>query len=335
MQTKFASIPPSFGVGRAAQPRHDTPSAPSSPRGTNGSSPERKLVTTTTLSRPERACIVLLELEGTQPGAVFSVHGPSALIGHKGNADVPLADTTVSWEHARLTVESDGVYIEDLSSQNGTFINDRRIHERTRLDDGDYVRVGGAGTVVKFSMMEAFEERALRTLFELTLRDPLTRLYNRRYFDDRLLSEFAFAERQHTELALLLIDIDHFKRFNDSCGHQVGDAVLKLVASSIQRLLRPEDVLSRYGGEEFVVIARGTSLRNIHILGERLCHQIQSLVLDLPDRSLNVTVSIGASCMGPDEMKSSARALLRSADQALFEAKAAGRNRTTSARCAE
>ena len=334
MQTKFASIPPSFGVERAAEHRRQTPHAPTSPRGSNGSSLERKLVTSATLLRPERPCLVLLELLGAQPGAVFSLHGPSATIGHKGNADVPLGDATVSWEHARLSVENDGAYIEDLSSRNGTFINDRRIHERTRLDDGDYVRFGG-GTVVKFSMMAEFEKRALRTLFELTLRDPLTRLYNRRYFDDRLLSEFAFAQRQHAELALLLIDIDHFKHFNDTCGHQVGDVVLKLVASSIQRMMRPEDVLARYGGEEFVVIARGTSLRNIHILGERLCHQIQSLVLDLPDRDLNVTVSIGASCFGPGEMKSSADALLKSADQALFEAKAAGRNRTSSARCAE
>jgi two-component system, cell cycle response regulator len=293
------------------------------------------LVTTTTLVRPERACIVLLELEGAQPGAVFSVHGPSAVIGRKGNADVPLGDATVSWEHARLTVESDGVYIEDLASQNGTFINDRRIRERTRLVDGDYVRLGDGSTVVKFSMMAEFEKRALRTLFELTLRDPLTRLYNRRYFDDRLLSEFAFAQRQHSELALLLIDIDHFKHFNDTCGHQVGDAVLKLVASSIQRMMRPEDVLSRYGGEEFVVIARGTSLRNIHILGERLCHQIQSLVLGLPDPGLGVTVSVGASCVGPGEIKSSAEALLKAADQALFEAKASGRNRTSSARHSE
>jgi diguanylate cyclase (GGDEF)-like protein len=106
---------------------------------------------------------------------------------------------------------------------------------------------------------------------------------------------------------------------------------LKLVATSIQRMMRPEDVLSRYGGEEFVVIARGTSLRNIHILGERLCHQIQSLVLGLPDPGLSVTVSIGASCVGPGEIKSTAESLLRSADQALFEAKAAGRNRTSSA----
>lgn len=252
------------------------------------------------------------------------------MIGRKGSAEVPLGDATVSWEHARLTIDGIEVYIEDLDSRNGTFVNDRRIRERTRLDDGDYVRLG-SGTIVKFSRMAELEENALRTLFELTLRDPLTRLYNRRYFDDRLLGEFAFARRQQSPLALLLIDIDHFKHFNDTYGHQVGDVVLKLVASNIQRMMRPEDVLARYGGEEFVVLARGTSLRNIHILGERLCQQIQSLALDLPDHDLSVTVSIGASGMGPDETKSSAAALLKSADQALFAAKAAGRNRTTSA----
>ena len=279
--------------------------------------------------------MVLLELEGAQPGAVFSIRGTSALIGRKGSADVLLGEETVSWEHARLSVESEGAYLEDLASHNGTFVNGQRIRVRTRLHDGDYVGFGSGGPVVKFSLMEEFEERALRTLFELTLRDPLTRLYNRRYFDDRLLSEFAFAQRHHSELALLLIDIDHFKNVNDTCGHQVGDVVLKLVASSIQRMMRPEDVLSRYGGEEFVVITRGTSLRNIHILGERLCHLIESLALDLPDRDLNVTVSIGASCMGAEQTYGSAEALLKSADEALFEAKASGRNRTTSARCPE
>lgn len=244
--------------------------------------------------------------------------------------EIALADASVSWEHARISVESGSVYIEDLASRNGTFVNEQRVRERSRLDDGDYLRLGSNGTVLKFSMMEEFEEQALRTLFELTLRDPLTRLYNRRYFDERLLSEFTFAQRRGTELALLLIDIDHFKHFNDTYGHQVGDAVLRLVASSIQRLMRPEDVLARYGGEEFVVIARGTSLRNVHILGERLCHQIQALVLELPDPDLRVTVSVGASAIDPGELKGSADDLLRTADQAVFEAKAAGRNRTVS-----
>ena len=330
MSTRPTQGRPSFGSGRAPEPRQHTPFA-SPVRVSNGSAPERNS-TPTAHSRPERDRAVLLELEGSQPGALFSIHAPCALIGRGANADVILDDATISVEHARLTLDGDGAYIEDLSSRNGTFINNQRVEQRTRLDDGDYLRLGGGSTVVKFSMMGASEERALRTLFELTLRDPLTRLYNRRYFDDRLHGEFAFAERHGTVLGLMMIDVDHFKQVNDNCGHQVGDMVLRLVASSIQTMMRPEDVLARYGGEEFIAIVRATSLRNLEILGTRVCHRIQALSPDLPVDDLTVTVSVGVSCMGPDTPSASADALLSSADEALYAAKAAGRNRASTTR---
>jgi diguanylate cyclase (GGDEF)-like protein len=244
---------------------------------------------------------------------------------------VTLCDDSISWEHARLTIDDDGAHVEDLSSTNGTFVNNRRVEQRTRVEDGDYLRLGGGSTVVKFSMVDAFEEHALRTLFELTLRDPLTRLFNRRYFDDRLRSEFAFAERNGFVLGLLLIDIDHFKRVNDTCGHQVGDTVLRVVAGSIQKMMRPEDVLARYGGEEFVAMVRSTSLRNLEILATRVCRSIQALAFDLPDRDLSVTVSVGVSCTSHDAPSPSAEALLTAADEALYAAKAAGRNRAATA----
>ena len=160
------------------------------------------------------------------------------------------------------------MFAEDLSSRNGTFVNERRVVERTPLVDGDYLGVGGGSTLFKFSMMDDFEEGVLRTLFDLAQRDPLTGLYNRRYFDDRLRSEFLFAQRHDATLGFLFIDIDHFKRVNDTHGHPMGDAVLKLVARSIQKMMRPEDVLARYGGEEFTVLVRATSLRNLEILGD-------------------------------------------------------------------
>ncbi len=265
----------------AAEPRRLTASAPSA-----------------LSERPERDRAILLELAGTQPGAVFSVPAPGVLIGRNANTQVTLSDASVSGEHARLTLDEESASVEDLSSLNGTFINNQPIEKKTRLNDGDYLRLGRY-TVLKFSMVDEFEETALRTLFELTLRDPLTRLYNRRYFDDRLRGEFAFAQRHGTVLGLLLIDIDHFKQFNDTCGHQVGDIVLKLVTQSIQKMMRPEDVLARYGGEEFVVIIRATSLRNLEILGTRICHRIQALPLNLPEHDLSVTVSVGSILHGP------------------------------------
>jgi PleD family two-component response regulator len=130
--------------------------------------------------------------------------------------------------------------------------------------------VGGGSTLFKFSMMDEFEEGVLLTLFDLAQRDPLTGLYNRRYFDDRLRSEFLFAQRHDAPLGFLFIDIDHFKRVNDTRGHPMGDAVLRLVARSIEKMMRPEDVLCRYGGEEFTVLVRATSVRNLEILGARI-----------------------------------------------------------------
>ena len=90
------------------------------------------------------------------------------------------------------------------------------------------------------------EPRQQTPVSRLTQRDPVTQIYNRRYFDDRLRAEFAFAERQGTAVGLVLVDIDYLEQVNDKCGHQVGDIVLKLVAGSIQKIIRREDVLARY-----------------------------------------------------------------------------------------
>lgn len=327
--TRETVIPPMSSVGRASEGARHTLGA--SPTYMAPLAPAHELPQPFGSLRSERTHLILLELAGTQPGAVFSLRAPSMVIGRHAEANVSLGDATVSSQHARITADQDGVHLEDMGSLNGTFVNGRRIHARTKLADGDYLRLG-AGSFLKFSMVDELEEHAHRTLFDLTLRDPLTRLYNRRYFDERVLSEFGFAQRHRTQLGILLIDIDHFKVFNDTCGHQVGDVVLKLVASSILAMMRPEDVLARYGGEEFVVLARATSARNMEILGARLCRRIAALELGLlAAPTLRVTVSIGASCMSSDEPSSSADALLRAADLALFAAKAAGRNRTASA----
>jgi two-component system cell cycle response regulator len=273
---------------------------------------------------------VLFVLQGPEQGAVFSLRAPETVIGRDTTAAVSISEDTVSRAHARISLRGDGVYLEDLSSRNGTFVGDRRIAGEARLNDGDYVRIGD-NTVIKFSMMDDLEERALRTLFELTLRDPLTRLYNRRYFADRLKSEFSFARRHGAPLALLLVDIDHFKEVNDTHGHQAGDVVLQSVACGIRGMMRPEDVLSRYGGEEFIVIARGVSLRNAELFGERIRRHIGSMSFGLPDPSVRVTISVGVACVGPNTACTSAEALVALADEALYRAKSAGRDRVCAA----
>ena len=284
-------------------------------------------------TRPTRAkCRPLLfVIHGPLLGAVFPIRGPSIRIGRGSQVDVSLADETVSLEQVRLTVNTEGAYVEALPSYGGTFVNDVRVEGRAEIRDGDHLRLG-RNTIIKFSMVDRIEEHALLTLFELTLRDPLTRIFNRRYFERRLHEEFSFARRQHQPLSLLLIDIDHFKLVNDRYGHPVGDLVLEFVATSIQNQLRPEDVLARYGGEEFVVIARNTSRAHAEILAERIRGHLQALVVPLPGVRLQVTVSIGVAAVTPETSFSSCEQLVARVDTEMYRAKDSGRNRVCSTR---
>ena len=273
-----------------------------------------------------RDCALLFVLVGPQQGAVFTLKALSSSIGRDDDADVRLDADTISDHHARITVHADGASIEDLDSLNGTFVNEERVHRQRAVVDGDHLRFGPT-TTAKLAITDELEENALNTLFALTLRDPLTRVYNRRYFDDRLHSEFSFARRHGTLLALVLLDIDAFKLVNDVFGHPIGDVVLRLVTGSIERVMRPEDTQARLGGDEIALIMRATSMRNAEILAERICRRVAALQVDVEGRELRVTVSAGVAVMGPGAAIAAAATLVEAADRALYRAKAAGGNR--------
>jgi two-component system, cell cycle response regulator len=268
---------------------------------------------------------VLFVIAGPQQGAVFRLHGTSIWLGRGSQAEIDLEDDAVSIRHAHVTRRADGLYLQDGASHNGTFLNDEPAELPRRLVDGDHVRIGSS--IVKFCMLDELEEHALTQLFELTIHDPLTHAYNRRYLTTHLRSELAYATRQGQSLALLLVDIDHFKRVNDTYGHRLGDSVLQLVAASIQRTLRPYDALCRYGGEEFVVVARDSSLRNAEILGERIRRHIEAVHFDVGGTSASVTVSVGVTATRPVGDACEGEALLEAVDAALYAAKNSGRNR--------
>lgn len=276
-----------------------------------------------------RSQAVLFTLAGPEQGAVFPLHGSVVLVGRGAQGNIILNDDAVSLRHARITRRGDGIYVQDDGSRNGTYVNDERLEMPHRLADGDHVAIGN--TILKFSMLDELEEHALTQLFELTIRDPLTLAYNRRYLASHLQSELAFATRRDIPVALLLVDIDHFKRVNDTYGHGVGDVVLQLVAASIQRLLRPYDALCRYGGEEFVVVARDSSLRNAEILAERIRRHVEAMTFDVAGGCGSVTVSIGVLSLTP-QAEVDVAPLLQAVDEALYEAKHAGRNRVRASR---
>jgi len=159
----------------------------------------------------------------------------------------------------------------------------------------------------------------------LASHDGLTGALNRRALLERLTDAVLLARERGAPLALLFLDIDHFKAINDEHGHPVGDACLKAVADRVAALLRAPQVLGRYGGEEFVAILPGSTRERAAAIGERLRHAVEALVIDNGGAPLRLTVSIGVSAMeSPDEQPGQ---LIACADRALYQAKSDGRNR--------
>lgn len=169
-------------------------------------------------------------------------------------------------------------------------------------------------------------------LEELSISDQLTGLRNRRYLDRVLQEECCRCQRYRHPLAVLLLDIDHFKRFNDEFGHDIGDECLRRVAAVLAMEMRtPVDNVARYGGEEFCVIMPETELEGARIVAERIRAAVEAMEFMVGDRRVPVTVSIGVASVVPPTAEYS-RELLKQADVLLYEAKAAGRNRVMTAR---
>ncbi|GGR19598.1 sensor domain-containing diguanylate cyclase [Deinococcus ruber] len=167
--------------------------------------------------------------------------------------------------------------------------------------------------------------RLRETLRHQSIRDPLTGLFNRRYLDETFERELRRAERQGAPLSVMMLDVDHFKRFNDTHGHDAGDAVLITLGRLLQDQFRREDIVCRYGGEEFAVLMEGASLREGLARAERLRIAAAELPLDFQGRPLgHLTLSIGVTAY-PEGGKDTA-ALTRQADRALYRAKHEGRN---------
>lgn len=159
-----------------------------------------------------------------------------------------------------------------------------------------------------------------------SVRDPLTRLYNRRYMLESLEREIARMKRNDAKLAVIMLDLDHFKRFNDTHGHAAGDAVLQALAEHFQSNLRTEDIASRYGGEEFTLVLGNIDVDNAVRRAESLRQGVQELDVVFQEQPLGqFSVSMGLAMYPADG--DTPEALLQSADRALYQAKEAGRNR--------
>ncbi|MEO8901646.1 MAG: GGDEF domain-containing protein [Polyangiaceae bacterium] len=273
-------------------------------------------------ARRDRA--MLLRMDGVGAGQVVSIEQTPYTIGRQATNRLPIDDDSISRMHARFVCEDGEYYVEDLGSRNGTFIQGKRI-TRSVIKDDDWVQLG-ARVAFRFALTDARQEGLLRKLYESSTRDALTGAYNRRHFDDRLRAEIAFAVRHATDCALILLDLDHFKRVNDTYGHPAGDEVLKHLGAVATRMLRAEDVFARFGGEEFAVILRGASTRGAARLAERLMDALRIQHAKYEGREIPVTLSAGCAalscCRAP-----SPEEVVAVADRRLYAAKQAGRNR--------
>ncbi|HSM91758.1 MAG TPA: GGDEF domain-containing protein [Anaeromyxobacteraceae bacterium] len=285
------------------------------------------------LPAPSKEHAFLLVLSGPQLGAIYPLEpGRELIIGRRDDADILISDDGVSRRQASLLVDGDHAVIRDLGSANGTFVDGARVLEAL-LGNGSRVHIG-MQTVLKFIWADDLEAEYQRKLVEGALQDPLTGLYNRRMLDERLEVELAAAKRHDRLVALLMVDVDRFKAINDAHGHLAGDEVLRMVARTLRATVRQEDLVARFGGEEFVVVAPETGLDGARQLGERVRHAVERSRCVWQDRELSVTVSVGATVSAPPAELvpgEAATALLDAADRALYRAKQDGRNRVAAA----
>ena len=247
----------------------------------------------------DRAYLVVLA--GASVGEMYKVEGAKTIIGRGQKAQIRLFDDGISREHAQLVVEGNAIVLQDLGSTNGTFCNGLKV-DRRELVDGDKILVGST-TILKFTYHDNLDEMFQKQMYESALRDGLTKAFNKKYFTDRLESEFTFATRHASPLALVLFDIDHFKKVNDTFGHQAGDHVLSEISTLLSGALRAEDVFARYGGEEFAVICRGSDQSQAQVVGERLRKSVESHRFVYEGKHIPVTISVGISVLPNPEVK--------------------------------
>jgi len=244
-------------------------------------------------------------------------------IGRDRDNDIVLDSDSVSRSHAKVEHRDGLVFALDLDSTNGTFLNDdAEPITSCQLRRGDQLKVGD--TIFKYLSGSDVESQYHETIFNMTITDGLTDVGNKKALNDILNKEIPRAIRHGRELTLLMIDIDHFKDVNDTYGHLAGDSVLKDLAGLLQRRLRPDDEIGRYGGEEFAAVLPETSLAGACKIADNLRRLVQDNAFMVEGEQIRVTISIGAADLKPGM---DTNAFFKAADEQLYVAKNSGRNR--------
>lgn len=275
-----------------------------------------------------RACVIQIYPPSMHSDMV-RLNAARTMIGRDPSCDLCLDDAAVSRNHATLDFDGDTWEITDLDSRNGTFIDDQILHGRRRLCGGELIRLGSI--VLKFMVSMDEEAQYHAAAHKLMTRDPLTNAFNRGYLMTTLEKLIPRCLDSDTSLSLILIDIDHFKQINDTHGHLTGDEALRSFTERLRGSLRTVDLICRFGGEEFLVIAENTSLKDAVHIAERLRSAVASQPFETSSGLVRITCSIGVATLKPKDPTATVDRLLAEADACLYTAKHLGRDRVYSA----
>ncbi|MFO7564327.1 MAG: GGDEF domain-containing protein [Enhygromyxa sp.] len=267
------------------------------------------------------ACLVVIH--GDNIGHKYDLDVEVLTIGRARDNDICVNHRSVSRNHVEVHVDERGAQLRDLRSTNGTFVNDQPVGNVV-LRDGDRIKVGR--TVFKFISGSNVEAAFHDQLFTLTRHDALTGVHNRRSFDEKIDDGVARANRYGRPLALILFDIDHFKRCNDTFGHRTGDYVLREVAQLVHGRVDKHDFVARYGGEEFAILLHEFE---DYSYPARFAEEVRAAVaereFEFEGNSVPVTISLGVVVWDP--RYDHPEQMIEAADKSLYQAKSDGRNR--------
>jgi len=270
----------------------------------------------------------VIEGEKVDFGKIFILKKKKIMIGRDRGNDIVLNDIKVSKHHCQIEIRpaeelgDEQIVITDLFSTNGTYLNGRVI-DTARLKYGDKIDLGAS--ILLFDQSDEVEKRYHSTLRDITTIDSLTGIYTRRYILTELENQKTLADRYRRPFSIVLLDIDDFKKINDTRGHPAGDEYLRHITSEIYNCLRENDKVGRVGGEEFLLILPETDSRGARSLADRIRRRIEESELAYKDIWIRSTVSAGVATY-TDQSDSSAN-LYELADNALYRAKGQGKNR--------
>jgi diguanylate cyclase (GGDEF)-like protein len=270
----------------------------------------------------------LIVIRGPRQGDRFFLKAAEMNVGRDPGADISIGDPSISRKHAKFVKNGDKVQFTDLGSSNGSFVNEKKVEQNQTVDlaKEDMVKIGNV--MLKFLPAGELEIGVYGTLESKAHTDPMTRIFNKGYLTEAIEAEYKRAKALHSEFTVLFFDLDHFKKVNDTYGHDAGDYVLKEFANLVRTgHLRPKDIFARYGGEEFVVLLANTGVKVGAELAEKVRAAVEAHPFLYEGKRLPVTTSMGVVELRAEHL--SGQDMLKAADKALYQSKQGGRNRVT------